>query len=240
MEKKKCTVYIDEAGDLGIGRGTQWFVITAVIVPKESEKEIRTILTRIKSKFNLKEIHLRKGIDFNKTSYIVAQLRNSDFVTVNVLADTNMLSLKDSVMTYNYMCRILLERVSWYLRDHNMRADIVLSSRGTGRDGELISYIKDKLLNYSHNEIADVYDNITSKTAACWDMLQLADICATSMFRAYEVNAYGFILPCHMSNLRDHIYQRNGSIDKYGLKFYSDDMKPSTQYLYEHRICNKK
>ena len=38
MEKKKCTVYIDEAGDLGIGRGTQWFVITAVIVPKESEK----------------------------------------------------------------------------------------------------------------------------------------------------------------------------------------------------------
>lgn len=240
MEKKKCTVYIDEAGDLGIGRGTQWFVITAVIVPQESEKDIRAILTRIKSKLNLKEIHLRKGIDFNKTCYIVSQLRDADFVTVNVLADTNILALKDSVMTYNYMCRILLERVSWYLRDYNMRADIVLSSRGTSRDGELISYIKEKLLNYAHNEIANVFDKITSKTAASWDLLQLADICATSMFRAYEINAYGFIIPCHMSNLRDHIYQYNGSIEKYGLKFYSDDMKPSAQHLYEHRICNKK
>ena len=28
---EKCTVYIDEAGDLGIGRGTHWFVLTAVI-----------------------------------------------------------------------------------------------------------------------------------------------------------------------------------------------------------------
>ena len=111
MEKKKCTVYIDEAGDLGIGRGTQWFVITAVIVPKESEKEIRAILTRIKSKFNLKEIHLRKGIDFNKTSYIVAQLRNSDFVTVNVLADTNMLSLKDSMMTSKFIQQVTLENI---------------------------------------------------------------------------------------------------------------------------------
>lgn len=28
------TVYIDEAGDLGIGRGTRWFVLTAVVVKK--------------------------------------------------------------------------------------------------------------------------------------------------------------------------------------------------------------
>lgn len=27
-----CTVYIDEAGDLGINRGTQWFILSAVIV----------------------------------------------------------------------------------------------------------------------------------------------------------------------------------------------------------------
>lgn len=240
MESKKCTVYIDEAGDLGICRGTQWFVITAVIVQKEKEASIRRILSNIKTKFNLKEIHLRKLLDFNKVSYVISQLRDADFVTVNVLADTNMLPLKDSVMTYNYMCRFLLERVSWYLRDNNMRADIVLSSRGTNRDRELIDYINDKLLAYPNNEIADVFDKVTSKTSASWDLLQLADICATSMFRAYEVNAYGFVVPCFMNNLRDKIYRRDGVIDKYGLKFYSDGMKPSSQYFYEHRLCNKK
>ena len=29
---RKSSIYIDEAGDLGIQRGTQWFVITGVIV----------------------------------------------------------------------------------------------------------------------------------------------------------------------------------------------------------------
>ena len=36
---KNCTVCIDESGDLGVNRGTRWFVISAVIIPEESEKE---------------------------------------------------------------------------------------------------------------------------------------------------------------------------------------------------------
>lgn len=34
-----CTVYIDEAGDLGIGRGTRWFVLTAVQLSTECNFE---------------------------------------------------------------------------------------------------------------------------------------------------------------------------------------------------------
>ena len=44
------TVYIDEAGDLGINRGTKWFVLTAVIVAKEAEPKIRAKIRQIKSK----------------------------------------------------------------------------------------------------------------------------------------------------------------------------------------------
>ena len=227
MDNKKCTVYIDEAGDLGIHRGTRWFVITGVIVTAENENEIRNTLRQIKTKFNLKEIHMRKLFDFYKSTYIVSQLRNKDFTTVNVLMDTDM-------------CRILLERVSWFLRDNNMTADIVLSSRGTSRDKELINYITEKLINYPYNEVRNVFHKVTSKTATSWDMLQLADICATSLFRSYEVNAHGFIVPCFMSNLKDKLYRHNGSYDKYGLKFYSDDMKPAKDYFEEHRLCNIK
>lgn len=237
---KKYTVYIDEAGDLGIQRGTKWFIITAVIVEKEKESDIRAALSHIKSKLNLKEIHLRKLNDFFKTSYVVAQIKDKDFTTVNVLMDTDICPLKDSIKTYNYMCRILLERVSWFLRSKDSRADIVLSSRGTSRDKELIQYIQDKLLHYQYNQLSNRFDKITSKQAAQWDMLQLADICATTMFRAYEINSYGFVVPCYMNNLKDRIYSHNGSIDKYGLKFYRDDMKPAPSYFEGHYLCQRK
>lgn len=236
---KKCTVYIDEAGDLGIQRGTRWFVMTGVIVMEEDEKIIRAALNNAKNKFNVREIHLRKLNDFYKTSYVVSQIRDLPFTTINILMDTNICPLKDSIATYNYMCRFLLERASWYMRDNNLRGDVVLSSRGTSRDKELISYIKSKLLNYDYNQIAAVFTDIKSKQAASWDMLQLADICATSMFKSYEINHLGFVTPCHMMALKDKVYTYNGKMDKYGLKFYSDDMKPNSDYFKGHYICKK-
>ena len=54
------TVYVDEAGDLGIERGTKWFVLSAVIVEKEKELPIREKISKIKADINVHEIHIRK------------------------------------------------------------------------------------------------------------------------------------------------------------------------------------
>lgn len=58
----ESTVYIDEAGGLGYGKGTRWFIISAVIVDKIKENEIRQSMNAIKSRLNAREIHLRKII----------------------------------------------------------------------------------------------------------------------------------------------------------------------------------
>ncbi len=85
-------------------------------------------------------------------------------------------------------------------------ADIVLSARGTSRDGELIEYIKEKLISYGNNQItSEVFRSITAKTANSWDMLQLADVCATTTFLAYEINGWGFRTPCYFNVLKNHI-----------------------------------
>ena len=68
-------VYIDEAGDLGIGRGTRWFVLTAVVVKKTVEPQIRARMTAIKACLNVREIHLRKITEFYKRAFIVRELR---------------------------------------------------------------------------------------------------------------------------------------------------------------------
>lgn len=242
---KKCSIYIDEAGDLGVNRGTQWFVLSAVVVDQEYEKQERQAFKNLKSRLNLNTIHFRKISSFERRCYIVDNLFRIPLTHIHVLVDTQKLhisSFKGSDMNpsfiyYNYACRYLLERVSWLLRDTDRIGTVVLSSRGTRRDNELIDYIKNKLIPYNGNQLADRFDKIMSRAAASWDMLQLADVCATSMFYAYERNQYGFCTPCFMKRIKTSLYRYNGKLNNYGIKFFSDDMHPDKSYFAEHIIC---
>lgn len=240
-EKIKSTVYIDEAGDLGVKKGTQWFVLSAVIVDKNDEYVIRTNLDQIKTRLNVRDIHLRKITDFYKRGFIVRELNKENFTYINIIADTNKIDqskIASSTIAYNYLCRMLLERVSWFLRDTNRVADIVLSARGTSRDGELIEYIKEKLIPYSKNQIVKgIFNKVSAKAAGSWDMLQLADVCATTMFLAYEKNGWGFCTPCFSKVLKNHLYVHSGRVDSYGLKYFAQDMKPVTGALKCTWVC---
>ena len=123
-------VYIDEAGDLGIGRGTRWFVLTAVVVKKTVEPQIRARMTAIKACLNVREIHLRKITEFYKRAFIVRELRDEEFVYMNVLVDTDKFDrarIPNPIIAYNYVCKYLLQRVSWYLSSLGSSGDIVLS-----------------------------------------------------------------------------------------------------------------
>ena len=123
------------------------------------------------------------------------------------------------------------------LRDTDRTGDIILSSRGTSRDGELIEYIGEKLLKYDFNEVTNRFKKIKAKSAAQWDLLQLADVCATSIFNYHEPNRYGFVTPCYCYRLASHVYRRNGNVDSYGMKYYSSEMKPDRTYFTEKMIC---
>lgn len=238
------TVYIDEAGDLGIGKGTQWFVLTAVIVKKCDEPTIRKCMDGIKTKLNVHDIHMRKINDFMRRAYIVRELSKQPFTYMNVIVDTSKFDVQripSSLIAYNYICKYLLQRVSWWLRDQQATADVVLSARGTSRDGELIDYITQKLLPYKYNSIeSNVFERISAKSAATWDMLQLADVCTTSMFLMHEINGWGFTTPCFTLMLRKHLFENKGKVETYGIKYFVDDMRPDGSQMNEHWPCNKK
>ena len=239
-----CTVYIDEAGDLGIGRGTRWFVLSAVIVDRNQEPSIRAKMTQIKTRLNIKEIHLRTIQDFYRRAFIVQELNDEEFTYMNVLVDTSkfdVAKIPTPIIAYNYICKYLLQRVSAYLEHCGKTGDVVLSARGTSRDGELIQYILTKLLPYPNNQInPSVFGKISAKTAAMWDLLQLADVCATTMFLAYEINGLGFCTPCYSLTLQEHLYKKNGRLDGNGIKFFRPEMRPNIQELRKHRVCAKK
>ena len=239
--KKECTVYIDESGDLGFQKGTRWFVLSGVIVNKEDEPEIRKRLARIRSTLNLQTIHLNKLQDFSKRAYVVRELKDCPFTYVNIIIDTQKMDsnkIPTPGLAYNYCCKYLLQRISWYMRDNDCRCGVVLSARGTKRDNELIAYIKDKLLPFEHNSIDSQYfGKIEAKSAPSWDLLQLADVCATTTFLAHEKNSLGFIFPCFAMALSAHLYRAKGKIDTHGIKYFTKEMRPEGDELKKARPC---
>ena len=239
MKTTTSTVYIDESGDLGANTGTRWFVLSAVIVDKADERHIRDVLDSVKSKLNLKTIHMRNISDFNRRAYITTKLNEVPFVYVNVIMDTDKYDkhlIPSANIAYNYLCKILLERVSYCLYSNRKTADIILSARGTNKDKELIDYIREKLLPYNKNYIdQELYGKVAAKPFSSWDLLQLADVCATTMFWAYEVNGYGFRCPCFAYPLKTHLYKGTE-----GIKFFIKDMKPDKKMLDEQLICKKR
>ena len=82
-----CTVYIDEAGDLGVNRGTQWFILTAVIVNSDDEIRLREIIKSIKTKLNIQNIHFRQLRRFEQRSYVVNELSKGNFEYINIILD---------------------------------------------------------------------------------------------------------------------------------------------------------
>ena len=234
---------VDESGDLGIGKGTDWFVLAGVLVDKSDEPEIRNTLRRVRQKINVNEIHFRKMSSFDKKSYVTSELSKCTFEYITIVANTSMIKLNGtgknspgSILSYNHMCRFLIERASWLLRDTERRADVILSSRGTSRDGELIDYIR-KVVADPVTNIEDRFDKITAKPASSWDLLQLADVCATSMFNMFQKNGLGFITPCFTYRLKGHLYRHNGKTLRYGIKYYDETMGLSKEYFREYSPC---
>ena len=84
-----------------------------------------------------------------------------------------------------------------------------------------------ELLNDYNNQVAKIFNKVSYQSSPKWDMLQLADICATSMFYSYEQNKFNFTVPCYAKLLKNKLYHYNDRIIKYGIKYFSDDMKPS-------------
>ena len=220
----KANVYIDESGDLGYQRGSDWFCISAVIVKNEDEKTIRQNLKKIKDKLNLAFIHFVKISEFSRRSYIVKEINDYNFKIIAVVSDTRELKIaKDNtLMAYNYLSKLLIERVSWYLRDNSMIGNIMFSARSSKKDQELVGYIIDVVRNKPGSISAKNINNISYKKATDWDMLQLADVCASSIYQAHQKDHYGFRYPCFIYRLINHLYSYDERVVGYGVKYFPD------------------
>ena len=83
-------VYIDESGDEGIHRGSEWFILTAVIVPKEYDLNLSNKVVTIKEMLGLdrkSQLHWNK-LNAEQRIKVIYSLIAENFKIIHVAINT--------------------------------------------------------------------------------------------------------------------------------------------------------
>jgi len=141
--------YIDESGDEGVGgKGTKWFVVTALIATQEEAATLGYTYQRIKQRINLgadKVLHWSE-LSHPRKKAVVEELANSDFSICSVLVDTQHQDIVDTSLKlggrlYFYTFRQLVERITWYCDDKGYKVRLYPENKAGIKYKELNGYL---------------------------------------------------------------------------------------------------
>ncbi|HZU16540.1 MAG TPA: DUF3800 domain-containing protein [Candidatus Dormibacteraeota bacterium] len=234
--------YIDEAGDDGFSfqRGSsEWLVLAAVIVAKGQDLQTVKLLDGVRGRLGLpasKVLHFRNLKHEQRLPYVAA-IAGAPLCVATVLVHkpslTRRTAFASSHRLYFYATRYLLERVSWYGRDHrdggprhgDGHVEIVFSNRSGMSYEALRDYLRHLCSPHEPNHAVAIDpsvvkpDEVSTYTPSKRMGLQVADAVAGSFFYAVEATMYGYTEPRYASMLKSVVYARQGNYTSYGLKF---------------------
>ncbi|MDR0967470.1 MAG: DUF3800 domain-containing protein [Rickettsiales bacterium] len=242
--------YIDESGDCGLkgnAGSSQWFVMSAYIVPISQDILLNRYCVDIKNKIasGLKEIHMKK-MSYEERMFVNNEIKNiphSRCITVLSHKQSALGRFQNSDTYYNYIARHLIEKITkccsdW--RTTNPGGDgcvrIVFSHRKHMNYEKFRQYLnnlkynelKNRLecgINWNLIKIDETQDSPSVKSAG----LQFADAVAHSFFKNVEKNKYGMVLPDLHKFFCDKIYNHNRIVKGYGLTILNEDKIPNNE-----------
>lgn len=230
-------VYIDEAGDRGTTMGSsRYFVVAALIVDEQKDATARQELQLLKQALGRKSTDT---LHFRKLTHPQKVKACQEISTFSVQTFTSVIVCKRTISTpfpggglayisqpdpmYLWAIRLLLERVSWFIRDTcGGSCTVTFAHLKRFKAAKLHSY-REALL-YTPTSIhwpsfAGHRFRLDAPNAIA--MLQVADVCASAVFRAVEPDQYGNREPRYLTELRPIVYRRPGSaVTSYGLKVF--------------------
>lgn len=235
-------VYIDEAGDRGISRlSSRHFVVSAVIVPDKNDAHARSALAELRCSLERHPEHVLHFVKFEHSQRLKAA---QDIAAFPISATVNVIIHKDLIgrpmpaddlahifrpdPMYLWSLRLLLERISWCVAELGGTGAIVTFARLKNfRDQKLHDY-RCTLETSGEADIQwAVFDGHPFRIATPRDveMLQVADITASALFRAIEPDRYGNTEPRYFRQMTSKLFRREGeSVTSYGLKTFPPDV----------------
>lgn len=236
-------VYIDESGDEGFlfGKGSSiWFVLSAVVTHKKNDLDTVKLIDDVRlvlGRKNHDPLHFR-NIKHEQRLPFLHRISQSDLKTVSVFIHKpsirNIELFQQRNRMYFYASRLLLERVSWYCRDHKAAllpgdgsAEIIFSNRGGMKYEEFRGYLEILKTQTGPFEVEIDWTVIKSDQITAYADkrmgLQIADAVASSFFFAVQVNQYGFAEDRYARMLSPVVYSYRGRYSGYGLKFWPSE-----------------
>lgn len=211
-----------KAGDEGIKRGSEWFILTAIIVPKEYDSTLSNKIISIKKTMNMQrknQLHWNKILKYDKKIQIIYDLIAENFKIIHVAINTYEITKLKSKDLYPYFMSYLIERVSYYVSNNKGKCNIFISTRNENSK-EKNEHLKSELMNkrsYHHINIKCI-NNIKFIDNRERNLLQLADVCCSSFAQAIKYNTpqeWEYVM-----KLKSNIWNYKGAIIGYGIKFY--------------------
>lgn len=250
MTDASFVAYIDESGDTGFsfrpgGKGSsEWLILSAIVVHKAYDHAMVTEVKAIKSALSKKPdavLHFADCKNHEHKVMICERMAKIKMRAFSMLAHKPSLALGDQKehgdVLYRYLCRLLLERISWYCRDYrqpgkgNGTAELLFSNRTRMSYSDLTVYarylrdVEDTRIHWAALDAANVKAVPAPEKAG----LQVADFVASATYKAVTRNAWGHVEPRYLQMMKECFYRRGGKILSYGVKCYPDleKIKPS-------------
>lgn len=252
--------YIDESGDTGFtfkanaGGSSCWLVLSAVVVRKNFDLQLVQDMKALRAKLGKQPksvLHFKDQWNHDQKVFTCTEFAKMRMRAISILAYKPLIPNKDAYeknteMLYRYMCRLLLERISWLCRDRrdpnvgDGTVELIFSNRTRMSYSDLTDYFQ-KLKDHGNTKIEwSVIDiaNVRSVPHSQMAGLQVADYVASSSWKAVELNKFGMVENKYMKMFKAVFYRYRDhpkNLFGYGLKFYPnlETIKPSLPHLAE-------
>ncbi|MCH8306411.1 MAG: DUF3800 domain-containing protein [Candidatus Marinimicrobia bacterium] len=232
---------IDESGDEGFSfdsGSSSWFIISAVVIKQFVELETVKLIDevrRIIGKPPNKPLHFRDLKHEQRIPY-VSFISKANLKAISILIHKPSLlapeTFKEGYRLYFYTVKYLLERISWYCRDHKVKedfgdgsAEIIFSNKKTMSYEKMKEYLNKLKANSGGFDLNIDWDTIKIDQIKALNHgkrmgLQIADAVAGSFFFSVEPSRFGFTNDAYVKLLKPVIYNKKGVYSGYGFKFW--------------------
>ena len=241
--------YIDESGDEGFkdvaipAQGSsEWLVLAGLLLPEENDHQLSQALDDLRALLNKpppKPLHFR---DLKHPAKRAAMLRLATYPFVfSVVAlwkpQITSPTLRTPPYLYNYGCRFLIERLSWYAAYRGRKLNLLFHNRASTSYADLRRYMtwiqNDPLCRIERNCI-DKFQPVN----AARKLIQVADFYTSAAAFALEPNVYGLGEESYLMAVRQQLYRgdRGGGIFGTGFKIFPDAGRDFTRYPWLHDL----
>ena len=234
--------YVDEAGDRGFSAAAcRYFVVSTAIVADSDDALLRSELAGLRGSLRRHPEHTLHFVKFSHSERLKAAqdiARSSLAAIASVVVhkeliarlgaadETSCIARPDAM--YLWALGLLLERISSCVSENGGDEAIVTFSRLKGfRPWKLHDYRKALDASDGIDSRWHVFDGHPFRIEGpkTVELLQIADITASALFRAIEPDPYGNTEARYLAELSPKLYRRDGAnVTECGLKTFPADV----------------